>query len=771
METPAPGLQSFLLATQNVHENAILALTSDRRGICTRTRRVARWISHFRIAQNRELSRRFVDALRKECGDEPARGVTASGDLARILQRGKPLSARQARLAHERVKALKDRIHEQNTRVANALTEDGEGGPGNSLRTAIAEAAQALFPQHHTASRFVNCSLVATAVRQAIVADAGGEGARQVTAAQAKEIVATIARRAVEATFQAAQDAALDALNPRKPNSIAHEVLVEKFAQHAHQLNLEAHRLSPDAIDVCFKRFETAFGTAQILADQFDDEGALRQLADEKLTCFMEERVAACARVDELDFLSGQERAALRAQVIRDDIPGSIVSTLGHAYHQVRDDLDALTKPLPPRDLRHRVSRLRSAIADALREARADITVENQDRVYRAAWRLLLAPGGAAQSEAILRQLEQDESPLRGVGEALIWYREDFPGTDEWDRTFKNVGDELNDEPIYEKDESRQAAAEYAVVLRTLQHVVAENTGISLGPAQKLEANANPTDETVATVRNLGIPFPAPERVGRYNDNVPLSDGAWDVIKASLNRHVERAGRARHSSGLVKETMAFLRAGDRVRAEQRERVGAGFVLDGLPVLGNAEVVAARLQEFCTDTDGQLNEEMLAGISLMLNRAPFDCVYDGCMNPDRPDLAIVNGYSRGVFLGHTYSLWKDAADGVRLQVREQVKPVYFHAVDQHSVLPDAAHELDEGAHPPNPILLSDDSDFQSVIEVRFDPQTYRPEIQDVRIRYALVQGMPSKRWFIKHPELESQTPARQSPTPGTNHPAR
>ena len=142
--------------------------------------------------------------------------------------------------------------------------------------------------------------------------------------------------------------------------------------------------------------------TAEVAANQFDDETALRNLADEKLTRFMQERAAACAKVDELDCLDQQERSAWRAQVIRDDIPAAFVDPLGRAYREMKDELHALTKPLPPEQLEYRLSRLRAAISRALETSRVQITVENQDRMYRAVWRLLLAPGGEAQARAIL---------------------------------------------------------------------------------------------------------------------------------------------------------------------------------------------------------------------------------------------------------------------------------------------------------------------------------------------------------------------------------
>ena len=770
MATESPDLNHFLLAAQRANGNEVLALTSDREGVVTRTGRFARWISHFRRGENRELSLRFISALDREYGPELTREVTRTHRRSRIFERSKPLTARLVTRTNAYAAALKADHHIHNAMLARELTNTCQENRVPHLKKAISEAAERVCLNDRSVGWIVDYKHVAAAVWKAIVLESGEKGARRLTKAQATEVLAEVAEREVQAAYRARQAHAVEALDPRRPGSIAHSVLAEKFADQHPSLEFEKTGLTSDAADTRFKQFETAIGTAEIAADELDDETALRILADEKLTSFMQERAAACARVDELDFLDDGDRWAMRAGVTRDDIPAALVDPLGRAYREVKDDLHALARPLPPGELHDSLSRLHGAISRALETSRAQITVENQDRMYRSVWRVLLAPCGEARASAILRQLDGQASPLRGIAEAVIWYRENFPGTDEWDRTFRNAGEELNGRPIYE-NESRKTAVEYAVMMRTLQQVAAEHAGVALDDTHVLGANANPDDQAVNSVRNLGIPFPAPDRVGFRNDNAPLSDGARAEMEAALDRHVETAGRKRHVSGLVNECVRFLRASDDVPAEQQERVSARFIVDGEPVERNADAVTARLQEFCTDGNGVLNETMLAGISLVANHAPFRCVYAGCMNPDRPDLATMNGYPQGVFLGHTYTLWKNAPDDVRLQVRERIKPLCLHPVDQYTILPTAGDGQNGAGNIEDGILLSDESDFQSVIELRFDPQTWRPEFNDVRISYALTPGMPSTRWFIKHPDLESRSGTAGTPEPGPEIPGR
>ena len=765
MATESPDLSSFLRLARSVDGDGILALTPDRQGVVTRTGRFARWISQFRRGENRELSRRFVNALTQEYGAELTREVTQTPRLARTLERGKPLKARQVRRADLHATALKNVHNHHNLRLARALTDTGHGTRKSPLKTAISDAAPRLYPHDPTVVRIVDYGKVANAARDAIVVEAGREGALRLTGERAKEIVAGVVDREVTAAYRASEARAMEALDPQRPGSIAHTVLAEKLAGLNPPLNLEENGLTPDAADSCRKRFETALGTSGISVVEFDHEPALCILADEILTPFVRERAAARARVDELHSLDDEERSALRAQATRDVVPAALAGSLGRAYPEIKEDVRALAAPLPPVKLQRSLSRLRDAISNALRESRAMITVENQDRMHRSAWRLLLAPAGEAQAKAMLQQIESDESLLRGLGEAVIWYREIFPGTDEWDRTFKNVGDALDGKPIYE-NESRQTATHYAVLLRTLHDVLAENAGTTQDAAHVLGANGNPDDRAVTIARNLGIPFPAPDRLGWGNDDVPISDDARARINAALDRHVETAGRARHRSGLVTECADFLRASDRVSHEKRDRLRPRFIVDGELVEAGAEAVTARLREFCTDENRQLNKEMLTGISLVANQAPFRCVYSGCMNPDRPDLAMMNGYPRGVFLGHTFSLWNNAPNDVRLQVSEQIKPLYFHPVDQHTILPEPGDRDNNDAHPGNPVMLSDESDFQTLIEIGFDRDTWQPELKDLWISYNLVEGMPSTRWFIRHPELGSRSGAGDRPEPGS-----
>ena len=767
MATGSPDLTSFLDVAQHGNRNDVLSLTSDREGVVTRSGRFARWIAHFKRGENRELSQRFVNALSREYGSRLALEVTRNPRLASTLQRGKPLRARQVTRFDALARELKHGHHEFNLRLTRTLTDTAQGTWVSALKTAIAEAADRVYPNDRTVGGIVEYKRVAAAVRNAIVLQDGREGARRLTLAKAKEVLAAVAEREVKAAYQAREMHAMGALDPQRPGSIAHSLLAEKFAGLDPSLSSE-DGLTSDAADSCYKQFETAIVTAEVAADQFDDETALRNLADEKLTRFMQERAAVCATVDELDFLDQGERSALRAQVIRDDIPAAFVGPLGRAYREMKDELHALTQPLPPEQLEYSLSRLRGAISRALETSRAQITVENQDRTYRAVWRLLLAPGGEAQARAILHQFEGQVSPLRGVGDAVNWYREIFPGTEEWERTFTNVGEELYGKPIYE-NETRKTAVEYAVLMRTLQQVAAEHAGVSPDAVQVLGAKANPDDQTVNIVRKLGIPFPAPNRLGFRNDSAPLSHGARAEMNAALDRHVETAGRERHQTGLAKECMSFLRAGDRVPQEKRERVRARFIVDGDRVDGSANAVAERLREFCKDENGHLNEAMLTGVSLVANDAPFRCVYAGCMNPDRPDLAAINGYPTGVFLGRTYTLWKNASNDVRLQVREQIKPLCFNPVDQTTILPGAGDDHNGAENIEDGILLGDESDFQSLIEIGFDPQTWRPELKDVRISYALVPGRPSSHWFSKHPDLESRSGAADTPEPASETP--
>ena len=88
------------------------------------------------------------------------------------------------------------------------------------------------------------------------------------------------------------------------------------------------------------------------------------------------------------------------------------------------------------------------------------------------------------------------------------------------------------------------------------------------------------------------------------------------------------------------------------------------------------------------------------------------------------------------------------------------------MDQHTILPEPGDRDNDDAHPGNPVMLSDESDFQTLIEIGFDRDTWQPELKDLWISYNLVEGMPSTRWFIRHPELGSRSGAGDTPEPGS-----
>ena len=65
-------------------------------------------------------------------------------------------------------------------------------------------------------------------------------------------------------------------------------------------------------------------------------------------------------------------------------------------------------------------------------------------------------------------------------------------------------------------------------------------------------ANPNPTDLTVTTLRDIGIPFPATDRLGRANDDVLLSRPALASMQEATDRKVAETPDL-HKSGLTND--------------------------------------------------------------------------------------------------------------------------------------------------------------------------------------------------------------------------
>ncbi len=728
-------LQGFQNAAR-ADPGAILFLQPRQQNITSRSGPFARWFGRVRLAENHQATGRFLQALGRSYGAEIAREVAAARGLSR-LGRVTPLTAGKVANAVRAADDLQARAQQNNQLLADAVRRiEPKGVATESIRT---EVEREVKNKRYCGIRAeitarISFEAVADKTKEAIV-DAGRNGRHLVGVKEAREIRSQVVEREVATAFGdyfAAKSRALSALDPRLDGSLVFQALVDRFACFDPPLNYDEHTLTPDAAEQLHRKFSNAVATWTIHPERLDDKEALRALAEEAVGRFIDQRQAARSQFDSLGFLSGATRHALLAQVSCDSIPACLVSRAVETSLLIRDDLERLAR-FPQRvDSEALVDKLSLAMVPAWREPDMDASETNEALAYRWLWRIALSSGSGPEAREILRGMGQEHSPLRSICQAATWYAEEFPETEQHIRAARPAGDDRS---------FKSKAGDVSKVLNGLWVILQEKTGWEVDGGRVLAADGRPNDATITALRNLGIPFPAPDRLGESNAAVPLADSTLKEIGEAFGRHV-RSNCEVDSTGLASNCMDFLTFNQNARVG---RLRARFFIDGreLPRDAGADTVSRELTAFCTDEAGNRNDRMLAKVSRMIDPATFDCVYAGCMNPKLPHMAIMNGYPEGVFKGHSYSLWKNDDGAVRLGIVETITPLYWHR------FPDAGvQENSQTCSAPTDAILSGNSSvFRTRFVIKFDRERYEPEIGVPDIGYSLIPGAPESPYFI------------------------
>ena len=737
-------LQGFQNAAGAADPGAVLVVQSRQNEITSRSGPFARWFGRVRLVENHQATGRFLQALGRRYGAEIAREVATARGLTSRLGRVKPLTGARVLNAVRQADDLQASLRQRNELLAKCASRIEPQGPATeSVRTEI-ERAMGSYPAVRAGiTARIDFETVAAKAGDAIV-KAGRNGMHAVGVKEARTIRAQVADEEVAITFYdycTARAKARAAFNPRLEGSFVFQALSRRFAQFDPPLVYDGNSLTPDAAEELHQTFSDAIATGRVRAEQLDDGEVLRALAEEEAGRFIDERQAARAQLDPRNFSTDQAMHAVLAQVSRDNIPPDLVSQAAETSLLIRDEVNGLVKFPEVEDPEAVVNNLQLAMVTAWREPGIDVSETNEERVYRWLWRVVLASRSEAEARAILLRIGKEHSPIRSICEAATWYAEEFEETEQHIRAARPAGDDRS---------FKAGASDVSKVLHGLWVTLQEKTGWEVDGGRVPGENDRPGDATITALRNLGIPFPAPHRLGAANAAVPLADSTLREIGEAFDRHVRSNGQM-HRSGLTRNCMEFLRLNQDVRVD---RLRARFFIDGteLPRHADADTVAQALKAFCTDQAGNLNRDLLANVSRMIDHATLDCVYAGCMNPELPHLAIMNGYPEGVHEGHSFSLWKNNDGAVRLGVAETITPLYWHPFP----VAGSPEPSESGSVPAEVTLSGNTSDFSTRFVVEFDPVTHEPAIGVPDISYSLIPGDPEFPYFIPQSEIAHWT---------------
>ncbi len=730
-----------------------IAFAHNKTGVVSHRGRFARWKATFRFQENQELTQHFLDALQQRYGRENKEQVARYGGLDSNRVSRKPLSGRKIRRLVSQADSIERLARSNAPKLADRLLEHpaGIGTQRVTLQSRVEQAAQRLYPQDHTVAATVNLANLTVKARDAVTR-ATGNGQHQVTATEAADIIARVIDREVEAVCTARMRQAVDTLSLR-PGSLTWTALDAALAELNPPLSVADCPPTDHAQQVIRHRLEDAISFARVPADLLDDEGTLKSLAHEVMAGFVAERVSARAAVKALNLGEGEE-AVLLTLVTRDHIPAELIEGLRQSYLHLRGDLGELTGPLPPRRVEEIVGAIRQTLQDNLARLSARVDKHHEAAMCESMLRFLLTPGGAEQAAAIHQHLAPADSLLRGIGAGAQWYRLEFMGLEAAEKTFTDtpagsVGEPI-ERPVYPV-ESFRTAAFTDLTIRSLAGALPE-LAPGLQPMAPVEADAEPSDQSITALRNLGIPFPAPRRLEQDDTDLStrnmkratLSQAALSEMHKHLDSFIQNNCQHTDTRGIANSFTRHLRDEHRRISRQsavsgRSRIIDQYFIDDKLQKPSPRALARKLIEFCTDQSGSPNRQMLTAVTLMAHPAVLDCIYAGCMNTDRPDLAILGGRVEGATERTNYRLSRNAHGQIRLDITESFTPFFLEPSDAEPAIPASRPQSAESPAPERVTLSPSRSILQTKVGMTFDAHSFLPTLDEPEFNYRLVQG--------------------------------
>ena len=765
------NVQNYIDAARAAQGSATLGLTGGQDNSVRLTARsgwFAKWSASFRKTENRALALRFVGALAERYGMQVATSAVTEAGFRRTMDRGKPLHCRQVLDVTRRADELQQAFREGNRHLAervwdNHITEShiDQGVP--RAQAVIAAKVRTRFRESPSVNRLLDTERITELVRREIIAE-GRDGQCLVTAAESARILDKVVNRELDAAYLPARRSALAEMT-LQPGTIAFQALSEAYAAHQPRLSCGPQDLTESAKAAFVENLQEALRADAVPADRLQDREALRSFAREHAARFLEQRECARVAVEGLTFLSSSEKAAISSEIMRNDIPARLVPMLGQAYRNVRADMEVLANPSADVNQQNRsLVSMVSGLHNAVVKSGIRVTTENQNELHEWFCRFLLAPAGPSQIVALEHGFAGKHRLLQGVAEGATWYRVAGPGTKEWCREYKEADGSLSGKPVH-SDETWKRAGECSALLLALNDVLGEKVGCRTR-RQALDLDDSPNDAAIAALRSFGVPFPAPNRVGHGNQRVPLSDAQTQEMNRQLHIHLaDSAHEGVDESGLAKGCSRDLQEDHERYQMQRQLFGQGRTVNQYyigttgPLPQDPEAVAGALKQFCTERDvgggSAVNGEMLRKVSAMAHQATFDCVHMGCMDAQRPDLAMVNGELTGTVENNTYHLFRTEEGEIRLELDQTFKPFWYTPVNG-----DARADVGVGAarpgHESQQVSLNPKKSlWRTRVEVKFDPHSHDPSIHKVHIEYDFVEGRHDQSaypYFIRNPDL-------------------
>ena len=528
---------------------------------------------------------------------------------------------------------------------------------------------------------------------------------------------------------------------------------------------IDPGNLTPEALARLANNSPSATGARQTPVHAPEREDVLRSLPVEVQREFLRERAAAWSVVEDLDLdLDDTTKAAIKQQVLHDDIPHYLVAPLANAYLQIKDELGSLSGAHSGNELQTAMRAIRTAMNRAFDEAGLQLSPNNRHRACKTFWRIVLAPGRRDQALGIAGQLRREGSPLRALGEGATWYKDEHhrlqtapqpsqaaaqssraaeqsPRVQRRSQRTGQRGYQMATQPPRAAQRpsasthpgsartpagraSLKTATDYSLMMCSLAEVLHEKTG-SCPP---VEVNGNVPDETIVTLRNLGVSMPAPRRLGQQNENTPISEAGLTAMRQQLSEHLRVKGRKEFKHGVSAECI-------------RDVENNTYVIENKLVQHDQGSVGQAMLQFCSSPGGYLNQRLLKNLSMLAHRGAFDCVRETCLNYARPEIALFSEEPVVTDVEQSHQLARNEAGDVTLESRLVGKVQQVKGRNESGTLETV--DLDP-----------DQSHLDLTVSFKLDGATGQPELKDACIGYAFIPAEGSSGDFDSADETMS-----------------
>ena len=259
----------------------------------------------------------------------------------------------------------------------------------------------------------------------------------------------------------------------------------------------------------------------------------------------------------------------------------------------------------------------------------------------------------------------------------------------------------------------------------SLAEVLHEKTG----RYTPIEINGNVPDETIVTLRNLGVSMPAPRRLGRQNQDAPISEAGLAAIRQELSEQLRVKGRGEFERGVSAECI-------------RDVQNNTYVIENKLVQHDQGSVGQAMIDFCTAPGGHLDQQLLRNLSMLAYRGAFDCVRETCLNYARPEIALFSEEPLVTDIEQSHRLARDRIGDVTLESRLVGKVQQVKRRNES----DSLETVD---------LDSDQSHVDLTVRFKLGGATGQPELKDACIDYAFIPAEESFGNFASADEAMSE----------------